>query len=155
MGVVALIMCTSGAGTAIAAGLVKTTTIGGKAFVTAHLINAGITMTVASGVLAVGMGGVAYLWLKKPNEMAQQAQKITNLLQDMLVRIHEMKGKIGDVQEEEEKIEMRYKYLKDRKKVEAMKRDLKAIDQYLINYQQKGDAAVLAVIEAYNAFIEK
>jgi len=114
-----------------------------------------LSMAVGAGpVLAiymahVGMGGDSYLGLKK-------LQKSKNILQDILVQISEMKEKICDMQEEEEKIEMRYMLVKaDNEKVEAMKRNLKAIDQYLINYQQKGDAAVLAVIEAYNAFIEK
>jgi len=148
--VVVLIVCTSGAGAAITAGLVKTT----GPFVTAHLVNASLGVGAGLAVASVGGCGVAYLWVKKPSEMAQQAQKITNLLKDMLGRIHEMQGKMGDMQEEEEEIEKRYKFLKDKKRVEGLKRDLKAIDQYLINYQQKGDAAVLAVRDAYNAFIE-
>jgi len=152
--VVALIVCTSGAGAVIAGGAAKTTVICGKAFLTAHLINAGFALSGAGVALVAGWGGVAYLWWKEPSKMAKQAEKISNLLQNMLARVHELKGKISDMQDEEEKIEERYTYLKDKKRVEAMKEDLRAIDQYLINYQQKGDAAVLAVRDAYNAFIE-
>eukprot|EP01084_Bolivina_argentea_P053726 98588_1 len=75
--IVTLIILTSGAAAAIAAGTAKTVSIAGTSFVTAHLIGAGIGVGAATVLCG---GGLAYGYYIKPDKMAENIEKITNML---------------------------------------------------------------------------